>query len=250
MNLIQPLICPPALAPLQLGDHSVHLWLLQTDALAPEWLEQRLPLLSPDERERADRFKRGRSGFIASRLLLRSVLGRYLQRAPESLVFARSPQGKPQLSDAELGFNLSHSGNYALLALGQFDHLGVDLEQLNKARDLMAIAEHFFAPSELEWLKTLTGEAQTCGFYRLWTLKEATFKALGTGISTGLDKLCFSLQGEQIHLDSAPELRMDSRNWQFWQGQLGQDYHCALSLAAAQPPALSWFDALALVAGR
>lgn len=231
----------------ELAPQSVHLWQLDTRLLATPWLESRLGILSREERERAERFKRGRAEFIASRLLVRAVLGAYLAQTPNSLVFARSDKGKPSLPGGELSFNLSHSGSLALLALGQTPNLGVDLEMADDQRDLMGIAEHFFAPAELRWLNNSTGSDQARNFYRLWTLKEATFKALGTGIATGLDKLCFTLVDDQIELQPAPELALDTSQWHFWQAEIGPACHCALALEAPQPPKLEWFDALALI---
>ncbi len=237
----------------RLQPQSVHLWQLDTRRLAPPWLESRLGLLSLEERERAERFKRGRAEFIATRLLLRAVLGAYLQQAPEAVEFTRSDKGKPALANNALSFNLSHSGPLALLALGQAANLGVDLEVADGQRDFMGIAEHFFAPAELQWLRDLKedaqakGEAQARAFYRLWTLKEATFKALGTGIATGLEKLCFSLSGERIALEPAAELALDTGQWYFWQAEIAPDCHCALALETPEAPEQEWFDALPLL---
>src|SRR5258708_16468453 len=80
--------------------HDVHVW--------RAWLDQRddvvqrlEPLLSADERRRADRFHfaQHREHFIVSRGSLRTILGRYLNIDPGRLTFAYGPFGKPTLRD-------------------------------------------------------------------------------------------------------------------------------------------------------
>ena len=92
--------------------------------------------LSPDERERAARLKvpdvahRFRSG----RALLRGLLGTYLALPPDSLRFRYNHHGKPALDGQNgpdgLCFNLSHSGDLLVVALGRGREIGVDVEQV------------------------------------------------------------------------------------------------------------------------
>src|SRR5947209_6191932 len=85
-------------------------------------------LLSPDERERAARFRfeRDRRRYECRRHLLRVLLGRYLRENPGTLRFHYGPQGKPELTGCALQFNLSHSDAHALFAFAQTE-VGVDL---------------------------------------------------------------------------------------------------------------------------
>src|SRR5580698_10397368 len=99
----------------------VHLWRLDLEALRGEesrWQK----LLSPDEAARAARFHSpvDRNRFAASRGILRILLGSYLEVEPGNLTFSYSKKEKPYLalpySDSGLTFNVSHSGEVALLA--------------------------------------------------------------------------------------------------------------------------------------
>ena len=83
---------------LALADDEVHVWRVWLDDLASRTSDL-YPALTPDERERARRFvfDRDRTRFVAGRWSLRSVLARYLGRAPERLRFEYSPYGKPRL---------------------------------------------------------------------------------------------------------------------------------------------------------
>src|SRR3989442_1540055 len=70
---------------LRLSARDLHVWKASLD-LAPMWVQRLAETLSEDERARAGRFflERDRSRFIACRGALRTILGRYLRRAPRS----------------------------------------------------------------------------------------------------------------------------------------------------------------------
>src|SRR5579872_1931989 len=90
---------------------------------SPRWL-------SEDERRRAQRyaFLRDRVRFIAARSFLRRTLGRHRGVDPASLRFAYGLRGRPELEGAPaLQFNLSYSGDQALLAVSRDGPLGVDV---------------------------------------------------------------------------------------------------------------------------
>ena len=105
-----------------LGSNAVHVWRVSLDQ-SPSQIALFQNNLDDDERSRADRFyfRRDRERFIVARGVLRALLGRYLNRAPESLSFSYSTHGKPALvseSDADaIRFNLSHSHGTALYAV-------------------------------------------------------------------------------------------------------------------------------------
>ncbi|MEO0456976.1 MAG: 4'-phosphopantetheinyl transferase, partial [Cyanobacteria bacterium P01_A01_bin.114] len=89
--------------------------------------------LSAEEQARAARFRfeRDRRRFIQSRGSLRHILSRYLDCRPAEVAFTYGEYGKPQVSnDSALAFNLSHSEDLALCAVGYRQRLGIDLEHL------------------------------------------------------------------------------------------------------------------------
>lgn len=151
-------------------------------------------VLSADEVERAARqHPLGGSTFAASRVALRSVLSRYVGREPESLGFRYGEHGRPALGDdSGIDFNLSHSGELALIAVGTGLRTGVDLQRVEGARDLSGLARRFFAPDEVAALRGLEGDALARAFFRTWTCKEAYLKGLGTSIAVlPPAKFCF-----------------------------------------------------------
>ena len=94
----------------------VTLFPLDEEAVVPLSIVR--PWLSPDEIERAERFRFEvhRERFIRGRGMMRALLARRLGGHPSSLVFALGEKGKPHLVGSALGFNLSHSEGRAAFA--------------------------------------------------------------------------------------------------------------------------------------
>lgn len=169
-----------------LGSDEVHLWWATLEG-KPTWHEGLACTLSPDEEQRAARytFESGRRRFVAARGQLRLLLGRYLGREPSALGFSYGPRGKPSLADAGSGlsFNVSHSGDRALFAVGRERQLGVDLEATDARVDHAAIAERFLAPVEAAALAALPEASRLHAFFGLWVRLEASAKARGVGLA-------------------------------------------------------------------
>jgi 4'-phosphopantetheinyl transferase len=103
-----------------------------------------------------------------------------------------APAGKPILADGEPGsvtFNLSHAGDWVLLAFGFGASVGVDVEYVTGFRDLEEVAARVLTGGELAELRALPSEARVEPFYRAWTRKEALLKALGTGLTEAASQL-------------------------------------------------------------
>ncbi|GGY30973.1 4'-phosphopantetheinyl transferase [Rhodanobacter panaciterrae] len=123
---------------------------------------------------------------------LRSVLGVYLGIAAEHVTLVDGEHGRPALADVHdpsLGFNWSHSGNHALIAVGRGVTPGIDLEQLRVRPRALEIARRYFCNDETTALTALPAATRDAVFLELWTAKEAVLKALGRGIAFGLDRL-------------------------------------------------------------
>ncbi|MFK5926018.1 MAG: 4'-phosphopantetheinyl transferase superfamily protein [Desulfuromusa sp.] len=143
-------------------------------------------LLLPEELKRAARLLdlQKKKQFIAARGCLRIILGRYLKIKPSHVQFQYNNYGKPvfaALHHSPLSFNLSHSGDWGVLAVVKKDAVGVDIEKIEYEIEFNQVAQHFFNERELYTLSQYPSTRQRRGFYRLWTQKEARLKSMGTG---------------------------------------------------------------------
>ena len=141
-------------------------------------------VLNENELARANRFyfERHKRRFKAARATLRLILSRYLQIDANQLQFTYNNHGKPELHHQAIEFNLSHSHDLALLAVGQQFPLGVDLEFFS-ARSYDGIANHLFSQQELRSFLKLPFYLKPQAFFQVWAQKEAFIKACGMGLA-------------------------------------------------------------------
>ena len=142
-------------------------------------------LLNLEEKARATRyhFEKHQRRFTIARAMMRLILARYTDEAPEALTFEMNAYGKPALTKTpQLQFNLSHSGDLALLAIGKDYPLGIDLEFFS-ARPYEGIGRQMFSSSENEALKQTQSLLKPLAFFNVWAQKEAFIKACGLGLS-------------------------------------------------------------------
>jgi 4'-phosphopantetheinyl transferase len=199
---------------LALGETEIHVWRAALD-LGESLLGQLQTTLSPGELARANRFhfERDRNCFIATRGILRDLLGKYLGRSPAEFEFDYSARGKPSLRRTPLGrsiqFNVSHSHGLALQAFAVERDLGIDVELIRRDMAHEEIAKRYFSPQEVAELEALPPSLRAEGFCLCWTRKEAYIKARGEGLHIPLDSFRVSLTpGQPASLQSD-----DSSNW-------------------------------------
>ena len=178
----------------RLEDDPVHVWRasLDHDAHVIRSLER---WLVDDELRRAGefRFARDRSRFVASRGILRTLLGAHLGVPPREVALRYGEFDKPSVAGPGPWFNVSHSGPIALFALSASMEIGVDVEQAGPQPDAERIAKRFFSAAECAELRSLPEDRRATAFLRCWTRKEAFLKARGDGLSLALDAFDVSL---------------------------------------------------------
>ncbi|HVF92188.1 MAG TPA: 4'-phosphopantetheinyl transferase superfamily protein [Blastocatellia bacterium] len=224
-----------ALPGLALGGRAVHVWRIDL-ARPPARVEALLKILSPDEEERAARFyfQKDRDHYTVARGSLRLILARYLDAEARDLRFSYSEYGKPSLispgTEADLRFNLSHSGHLALAGVTYGRDIGIDIEQVREDFAGGKIAERFFSEREVACLRSMPDDWQAKAFFSCWTRKEAYIKARGEGLSMPLDKFDVAFAPGE-----APALlatRIDPREVERWSlHDIGIDEGFAAALA-------------------
>jgi 4'-phosphopantetheinyl transferase len=217
-----------------LAEDEIHVW-HQNLAPGRADVEALGSLLSPDEMERAMRFRfdANRNEFIVCRGTLRDLLGQYLSVSPKDLCFEYSEYGRPSLaavhSEESLDFNVSHSGGHALLGFARGRKIGLDIEKVRWDFGTSEIAERFFSEAERSALRDLPQNQRHDAFFRCWTRKEAFIKALGEGLSHPLDQFDVSLAPSALAqlLATRPDAN-EARRWRIWDLQAPTGYAAAL----------------------
>lgn len=142
-------------------------------------------ILNTEEKTRAERFyfAKHQRRFATARTTLRIILARYLNTSPERLEFSYNNHGKPKvINSSRLQFNLSHSGDLALLAVGKNFPMGVDIEKYS-ARPYEGIAKSAFSDLEFNEFLKIPSALRPAVFFHIWSQKEAFIKACGLGLS-------------------------------------------------------------------
>lgn len=170
-----------------LPPRTAHVWFADLAELSGS-LDLLRPLLSDDERLRAERFtmERQRQRFILRRGLLRILLGRYAGRPPEELRFVYGSHGKPELPGGP-AFNLTDSEDSVAIAIAAEGAIGADIERIRPIEGAEGLAEQFFSPAEVAALRALPAGERNAAFLSCWVCKEAFVKAAGAGLSLPLD---------------------------------------------------------------
>ena len=152
------------------------------EAHAISWLDN-----EEQARRRRFRYDRPKREFALCRAALRSILCSRLGCANEQLAFGAAEHGKPfALVDgiaALVSFNVSHSGRHGLIVLAPQGRVGVDVEERAARIDFDGVSELVFGPEEQADFAAARECEKLHLFFKLWTLKEALIKALGTGFS-------------------------------------------------------------------
>ena len=182
-----------------LGNDAIHIWGARVPDLEDQ-LEDLKALLSTEEAAKADRFLRApdRASSIVARGALRLLLSGYAGVPAAELRFQYLETGKPYLAVPQaarlpgsaddsrraacgtLSFNVSHSGEWVVLAIGLNRNIGVDVEKIRREMDVMAIASRYFTPEESALIES-SEDVHTL-FFHHWSRKEAYIKAIGSAL--------------------------------------------------------------------
>jgi 4'-phosphopantetheinyl transferase len=241
---------PPTRCDVQETPSLIDVWSAAASADRPGEVERCCEAwLTADERVRADRFRKDttRNQHVVGRGMTRKLLGdRVID--PERIELGFMPHGKPFVvapPQAACPFNVAHTDGLVLFASCRSEQpragmtLGVDVERLSRRTDV-ELAQRYFAAPEVQYVwDHRDPDARRYAFLRVWTLKEAFIKAIGTGLTMPLGDFAF----EQIDSDR-PRVRMlnpaleTGEHWQFIAFHPAEDYIGALAvsgLPAGQP---------------
>ncbi|KAK7489887.1 hypothetical protein BaRGS_00018909 [Batillaria attramentaria] len=220
-----------------------------------EWMTA-AQCVQQEEKERIGKFvfKKDAKSAMVGRLLIRRVVSFMLGIPYRCVKLARTERGKPYLLSPTDGktprlgcnFNISHQGDYVVIAAEADRLVGVDIMKVEWPRNTPV--QDFFRTMDRqltvqEWATVRKGAGdmdQLKAFYRFWCLKESFVKALGTGIGFEVARLNFNTVSDNLvadHITRSTTLRVDGApvsNWLFEETML--EDHC---VAVASRPETS-----------
>ncbi len=128
--------------------------------------------------------------------LVREILSRRLHIDPTEIELNCDAHGRLHLAGARLksrplppiDFNIAHSENVLLVGVCANGRIGVDGEVLRVEAKLGSIAPYFSA-EERQRIAQAPPDDRPLEYYRCWTAKEAFVKAIGLGLSFGLNQV-------------------------------------------------------------
>ena len=219
---------------------------------SPDWLPPELSRIPKALQLQAEGFNpKRRQQFISGRWLLAELLFNQIgcHELPD---IDTTDNGRPAFTGPNLpDFNISHSGEYIMVALAHNCRLGLDVEHIRPRNRLMKLAQYSFSDEEYQWLAAQPESQQTDRFWQLWTLRESTLKLAAKGVWQ-MKQIRINPQHRWLSADFLPKLfgltcRHDDIAWaitsdclvesiELWQAQGESPY-----LAIARAPCIYQF---------
>ncbi len=214
-----------------------HIWISDLKIWDRKTLDSLLP---QDEltRARTLRHPAAQQNYLAGRALIRVVLSHYSALDPPSWNFSPGRFGRPEITGPqpipELRFNLAHTPGLAACVVTATADCGIDVEEAERPLKPLRIAEHSFAPEEFDDLQQRPPGEIRERFFSYWTLKEAYYKARGSGIPFRLLGARFELSGESsLVFSPAVTEQVSAEEWQFELFRPTTDHILAVALTSS-----------------
>lgn len=161
-------------------------WCARLSEYRPTEMAALFASIGKAEQQQADKFRCGRrrNSFIVGRYM---VYQAYRHLYPQfDIAIHQDENAKPVAFHHGTAlphrFNLSHSGEYVVLAISNTGRVGVDVECVDTTLINQGMARSFMSAEELQQYWALPASQQQTFFFRLWTIKEALLKAIGVGL--------------------------------------------------------------------
>jgi len=214
-----------------------------------EWF-QVLQSIQEEEVTRVNRFmfRDDTKSAAIGRIVMRASLARLLNVSWSQIRFGRSQKGKPLLT-SPVGiercpsFNVSHQGDYVVLATDCGSACGVDVMKIefraSRLQETVAgyldLMKRQFSHSEWTTMERASSDREKLTlFYRYWCLKESYIKATGEGIHNDLASIDFRFDNDDWSTFK-PSLWLQDRclsdQWHFTEYTLDSDHIAAVCTA-------------------
>ncbi|XP_077783164.1 L-aminoadipate-semialdehyde dehydrogenase-phosphopantetheinyl transferase [Podarcis muralis] len=214
-----------------------------------DWLLS-MCVVQPEERERIEQFvfRRDAKAAVAGRLLIRKLIAEKLKIPWNEIKLRRTSKGKPVLANdlssahSSFSFNVSHQGNYAVLAAEPDCQAGIDVTKTSmpgsgSIPEFFRIMKRQFTEEEWRAIKSMNSEwLQLDMFHRHWALKESFIKAIGVGIGFDLQRIEFNVSPLQLEVGKTYKDTVmlldgeEEKQWSFEETRLDDCHHVAVAL--------------------
>ena len=141
-------------------------------------------------KSRIDRMKHidSKHRTLLGRMLARKAAGQLCGVDPDDIPIAVDARGKPYAAGYACCFSISHSGEWVVCAFGTSE-IGVDIERIRPIK--IGLVKRVCTDEECDYVlgehmsecNMITEADVLKRFFEVWTLKEAYFKAIGSGIT-------------------------------------------------------------------
>lgn len=225
--------------------------------------------IQPEEKERLDKFvyQDDVKSSLIGRLMMRKFVHKSTGMPYNRIKFARDERGKPYLvgaGDIPVNFNVSHQGDYSVLAGHKEKNIGIDVMKIEPPTnknipDFFRIMTRQFSAHEWKTIKDFpTEKEQLKCFYRNWCLKEAYVKNIGVGITIPLDKISFVINTFEMavgNIVTDTQLYVNDvlkRDWKLEETLLDDKHSVAVAMQVStnvntDPPSFSYLNFQELV---
>ncbi len=158
-----------------------------------------LPVRLQEENLRFRRWQDRHANLIGKVMLYQRLLPYTTPVNPLELV-QYTPYKRPFIPGVA-DFNLSHSGNYVVLALGSEKGVcvGIDIEKIRP----VTLNDFQSVMTPRQWQHIQQAANPLHQFYTYWAMKESIIKVIGRGLSIPLDQLEFQSDTEIIYEGTA-----------------------------------------------
>jgi len=188
-------------------------------------------VLSPAEQTRAARFGTPllRTRYVIGRTAMRSVLANLLGMQPAQVPITRGVRGRPRLEGNDrIDFNVSHTGDAALLGVTDYGRIGVDVERAGRTINADGISRKFLTDNERALLAKMDADAARRMVLTLWTCKEAMSKATGDALSAPFAHIDVELRAGRLLRDGPDPYA--PHDWSLHAAQVPDGYIATVAL--------------------
>jgi len=173
------------------NSESVQIWIIKFSDFSI-YLPHLITILSENEIRRSYEYKSEQNyyHFIISRAILRLLLAHYLEQDSKNITLIQTQYGKPKINSCNtINFNLTHSGEYCLLAFSRSSEIGIDLEYVNQSFKIEQAINHICTVEEIDSWNHFSSLEKNELFYKKWVCVEAFLKAHGVGWLADEDRI-------------------------------------------------------------